>query len=68
MLHAKNVPPVQTVRVNRTVATPEQAIASLQAEGLTVQQSDLMPECLHVTNGQPARTKAFQDGRDYHSR
>ncbi len=21
-----------------------------------------MPECLHVTNGQPARTKAFQDG------
>lgn len=62
MLHENNVPPVQTVRVNRTVATPEQAIASLQAEGLTVQQSDLMPECLHVTNGQPARTKAFQDG------
>lgn len=22
----------------------------------------MMPECLHVTNGQPARTKAFQEG------
>lgn len=62
MLHENNVPPVQTVRVNTTKATVNQAIASLEAEGLTAKQSDIIPECLHVTNGQPARTQAFKDG------
>ncbi|MFJ8513005.1 16S rRNA (cytosine(967)-C(5))-methyltransferase RsmB [Lysinibacillus xylanilyticus] len=62
MLHENNVPPVQTVRVNTTKASVEQAIASIEAEGLSTKRSELMPECLHVTNGQPARTKAFQDG------
>ncbi|QDQ01677.1 16S rRNA (cytosine(967)-C(5))-methyltransferase RsmB [Lysinibacillus fusiformis] len=62
MLHENNVPPVQTVRVNTTKVTINQAIASLDAEGLTAKQSDIMPECLHVTNGQPARTQAFKDG------
>ncbi|MDM5246873.1 16S rRNA (cytosine(967)-C(5))-methyltransferase RsmB [Lysinibacillus sp. G4S2] len=62
MLHENNVPPVQTVRVNTTKVSVDQAIASIEAEGLTAKQSDMMPECLHVTNGQPARTKAFQEG------
>ena len=62
MLHENNVPPLQTVRVNATKATVAEAIASLEAEGLTAKQSDMMPECLHVTNGQPARTQAFKDG------
>ena len=62
MLHENNVPPVQTVRVNITKASVEQAIASIEAEGLSAQRSELMPECLYVTNGQPARTKAFQEG------
>ncbi|GLC87455.1 16S rRNA (cytosine(967)-C(5))-methyltransferase RsmB [Lysinibacillus piscis] len=62
MLHENNRPPVQTVRVNTLKATVEEAIASLQAEGLTAKQSDILPECLHITDGQPARTKAFQEG------
>lgn len=62
MLHENNVPAMQTVRVNTTKTTVKQAIAELEEEGLTVQQSDLMPECLRVTNGQPARTKVFKEG------
>ncbi|MED4888050.1 16S rRNA (cytosine(967)-C(5))-methyltransferase RsmB [Lysinibacillus fusiformis] len=62
MLHENNVPPMQTVRVNRTKVTVEQAIAELEAEGLTAKQSDVIPECLHLTNGQPARTHAFKEG------
>ncbi|MFJ7730493.1 16S rRNA (cytosine(967)-C(5))-methyltransferase RsmB [Lysinibacillus sp. NPDC097231] len=62
MLHENNIPPVQTVRVNTTKASIEEVIANLESEGLTANKSDLMPECLHVTNGQPARTRAFQEG------
>ncbi|MFJ7696428.1 16S rRNA (cytosine(967)-C(5))-methyltransferase RsmB [Lysinibacillus fusiformis] len=62
MLHENNVPPMQTVRVNTTKVTVEQAIAELEAEGLTAKQSDVIPECLHITNGQPARTHAFKEG------
>ncbi|WP_324730120.1 16S rRNA (cytosine(967)-C(5))-methyltransferase RsmB [Lysinibacillus fusiformis] len=62
MLHENNVPPMQTVRVNTTKVTVEQAIAELEAEGLTAKQSDVIPECLHLTNGQPARTHAFKEG------
>ncbi|WP_447402726.1 16S rRNA (cytosine(967)-C(5))-methyltransferase RsmB [Lysinibacillus sp. fkY74-1] len=62
MLHENNVPPIQTVRVNTTKVTVEQAMAELEEEGLTAKQSDVIPECLHVTNGQPARTNAFKEG------
>lgn len=62
MLHENNVPPMQTVRVNTTKVTVEQAIAELEAEGLTAKQSEVIPECLHLTNGQPARTHAFKEG------
>ncbi|MGD2195932.1 16S rRNA (cytosine(967)-C(5))-methyltransferase RsmB [Lysinibacillus fusiformis] len=62
MLHENNVPPMQTVRVNTTKVTVEQTIAELEAEGLTAKQSDVIPECLHLTNGQPARTHAFKEG------
>ncbi|GAA3350401.1 16S rRNA (cytosine(967)-C(5))-methyltransferase RsmB [Deinococcus persicinus] len=62
MLHENNVPPMQTVRVNTTKVTVEQAIAELEAEGLTAKQSEVIPECLHLTSGQPARTHAFKEG------
>ena len=62
MLHENNVPPVQTVRVNTTKATVAEVIAKIEAEGVTAKPSDVMPECLHITNGQPARTQAFKDG------
>lgn len=62
MLEENNIPPVQTVRVNATKATVEQVLASLEAEGITAKQSDLLEECIHLTNGQAARTQAFKDG------
>lgn len=62
MLEENNVPPVQTVRVNTTKATVADVVASLTAEGIKVEQSTLLTECLHITGGQAARTKAFADG------
>lgn len=62
MLEENNIPPVQTVRVNTTKSTVEQVLVSLEAEGITAKQSDLLEECIHLTNGQAARTQAFKDG------
>lgn len=62
MLEENNVPPVQTVRVNTTKTTVEQLLASLKEEGIEAKQSELIPECVYITNGQAARTKAFQEG------
>lgn len=62
MLHENNIPPVQTVRVNITRATVAEVLASLEAEGVKAQQSDMMPECIHLTNGTAARTMAFKEG------
>lgn len=57
-----NKTPSQTVRVNTVRATPEEVIEMLESEGLEAVQSKLVPECLVVTNGQPARTSTFEKG------
>lgn len=62
MLEENNVPPIQTVRVNLTKGTVEEAITHLTAEGIKVERSTLIPECLHITGGQAARTAAFGQG------
>lgn len=62
MLEENNVPPIQTVRVNLTKGTVEEAITHLTAEGIKVERSTLIPECLHITGGQAARTSAFGQG------
>lgn len=62
MLEENNIPPVQTVRVNTTKTNVKEVIASLKADGMIAEQSDLIPECIHLTNGQAARTKAFKEG------
>lgn len=62
MLHENNIPPVQTVRVNTTRATVKEVLVSLEAEGVKAQQSDMIPECIHLTNGTAARTTAFKEG------
>ncbi|MBB5178947.1 16S rRNA (cytosine967-C5)-methyltransferase [Planomicrobium koreense] len=54
--------PSQTVRVNRMQATPEEVIEMLESEGLEAVQSKWVPECLIVTNGQPAKTATFEKG------
>lgn len=62
MLRENNIPPVQTIRVNTTRTTVKEVLASLEAEGVKAQQSDMIPECIHLTNGTVARTKAFKEG------
>lgn len=57
-----NKTPLQTVRVNTTKVTPEEAIRQLEAEGLKAEQSPRIPECLIVSEGQPVRTEAFRQG------
>jgi 16S rRNA (cytosine967-C5)-methyltransferase len=54
--------PAQTVRVNTVRATVEEVIEMLESEGLEAVPSSIIPECLVVTNGQPARTAAFEKG------
>ena len=60
-LENNKIPP-QTVRVNTVRATPEEVIEMLESEGLKAVQSALVPECLVVSNGQPARSVAFEKG------
>lgn len=62
MLEENNIPPVQTVRVNTLKSTVAEVLESLEAEGIQAKQSELVPECLHLTNGQAARTQAFKEG------
>lgn len=62
MAMENNNPPLQTVRVNTMKASPAEAIRLLEEEGLTVEQSPRVPECLFVSGKQPAKTEAFQNG------
>ncbi|MEG0381246.1 MAG: 16S rRNA (cytosine(967)-C(5))-methyltransferase RsmB, partial [Kurthia sp.] len=62
MLFENNLPPVQTVRVNRAKVTTTQALEALWDEGYSVKRSEFLPECLHVVEGQVVRSKAFKEG------
>ena len=62
MLHENNVPPVQTVRVNTTKTTVDEVLASLEEDGVKAEQSDVIPECIYLSNGQASRTEAFKKG------
>ncbi|AQU79857.1 MULTISPECIES: 16S rRNA (cytosine(967)-C(5))-methyltransferase RsmB [Planococcus] len=57
-----NKTPAQTVRVNTARASVDEVIEMLQSEELEAVPSKLIPECLIVTNGQPARTATFEKG------
>src|SRR5690606_23710567 len=57
-----NRTPSQTVRVNTVRATLDEVIEMLESEGLEAVPSKIIPECLVVTNGQPARTSTFEKG------
>ncbi|MDM5332674.1 16S rRNA (cytosine(967)-C(5))-methyltransferase RsmB [Ureibacillus composti] len=62
MLRENNVPPVQTVRVNTTKTSVDEVLALLEEDGVKAEQSDVIPECIYLTNGQAARTEAFKKG------
>lgn len=62
MLIENNLPPLQTVRVNATKADTRGGLEALWEEKFAVRRSENIPECLHVLEGQPARSKAFEEG------
>ncbi|WP_102692709.1 16S rRNA (cytosine(967)-C(5))-methyltransferase RsmB [Rummeliibacillus pycnus] len=62
MLYENNLPPMQTVRVNTTKVTVEEALRSLWDDKFSVKRSTVIPECLHILEGQAARSTAFKEG------
>lgn len=62
MLIENNLPPKQTVRVNTSKVTPREGLEKLWEEKYAVEASGNLPECLHIIEGQVARSQAFKDG------
>lgn len=62
MLFENNLPPLQTVRVNTAKVTVDEALKSLWDEKFAVKRSTVMPECLHIIEGQASRSSAFKEG------
>lgn len=62
MLEENNEPPVTTLRVNLFKRTVEQVMHLMTQEGYVVAQSEVIPECIYLFNGQAAKTTAFQKG------
>lgn len=62
MLIENNEPPVQTLRVNLFKRTVEQVLSLFTQEGYTVAQSNIIPECIYLINGQAAKSTAFEKG------
>lgn len=60
-LENNKIPP-QTVRVNTVKTTVKEAIKMLADEGMIAEASGVVPECLMVTGGQPARSNTFAQG------
>lgn len=62
LLIENNFPPLQTVRVNTTKADTTKGLETLWEEKYAVRRSQTIPECLHIVEGQPAKSQAFKDG------
>ncbi|OCS91455.1 16S rRNA (cytosine(967)-C(5))-methyltransferase RsmB [Caryophanon latum] len=62
MLRENNVPPLQTMRVNTTRVTVEEALQVLEREGVKARRSDVLPECIHLMSGTASRTSLFKKG------
>ncbi|WP_078413379.1 16S rRNA (cytosine(967)-C(5))-methyltransferase RsmB [Priestia abyssalis] len=56
------MPPKQTLRVNTSRFTIDEAIARLAEEGIEVKKGSVAPEALEVQKGNAAHTKAFKEG------
>ncbi|MEN6390631.1 MAG: 16S rRNA (cytosine(967)-C(5))-methyltransferase RsmB [Syntrophomonas sp.] len=67
MLTFDNLPPAQTIRVNRLYCTPHQLAADLAAEGIDAQISANWPGALRVTAPKRplSESRAFKSGRFY---
>lgn len=67
MLQENNVPPVQTVRVNTTKVNVEEAIASLEAEGLTAKKKRYDARMLTCNKWSACSNKSIPRRADYDS-
>ncbi|KAA1042744.1 16S rRNA (cytosine(967)-C(5))-methyltransferase RsmB [Macrococcus equipercicus] len=54
--------PDTSIRVNTTRLTVEAAVNRLEAEGYTVKQSTIVPECLFIEGPPIVQTRLFKDG------
>lgn len=62
MAHENNHPAMMSLRVNTAKVTVEEAISSLEAEGVSVRAGEVAAECLISESGNPANTEAYQKG------
>ncbi|MBE1553512.1 16S rRNA (cytosine(967)-C(5))-methyltransferase RsmB [Sporosarcina limicola] len=62
MAHENNAPPAMSVRVNTAKITVDEAIASLESEGIEVRHGEVVPACIVSVNGNPANTEAYKKG------
>ncbi|SIT67603.1 16S rRNA (cytosine(967)-C(5))-methyltransferase RsmB [Edaphobacillus lindanitolerans] len=62
MAAANNEPPVQTVRVNRTKGTADDALQSLRTDGFDAEPSPVVPGAIRIRGGNAARSRAFGEG------
>ncbi|KFE42915.1 16S rRNA (cytosine(967)-C(5))-methyltransferase RsmB [Staphylococcus agnetis] len=56
-------PVAQTVRVNQTLITVNDAMKALEKEGFHIEQDTELNECLHVSNGSVIHSQLFKDGK-----
>ncbi len=56
------MPPKQTLRVNTSRFTIDEAIKRLAEEGIEVKKGSVAPEALEVQKGNAAHTEAFKEG------
>ena len=62
MAYENNNPPAMTLRVNTAKTTVDEAIASLEAEGIEVRRGEVVPTCIISVSGNPSGTETFKKG------
>ncbi|CAG9611129.1 Ribosomal RNA small subunit methyltransferase B [Bacillus rhizoplanae] len=62
MCEVNLLPPVPTARVNVAKASIEEALKTLETEGIQAKYGDLSEDAVQIEKGNVAHTKAFQEG------
>ncbi|MGG0237584.1 16S rRNA (cytosine(967)-C(5))-methyltransferase RsmB [Bacillus rhizoplanae] len=62
MCEVNLLPPVPTARVNVAKASVEEALKTLETEGIQAKHGDLSEDAIQIEKGNVAHTKAFQEG------
>ncbi|MGG0184574.1 16S rRNA (cytosine(967)-C(5))-methyltransferase RsmB [Bacillus rhizoplanae] len=62
MCEVNQLPPVPTARVNVAKGSVEEALKTLETEGIQAKYGDLSEDAIQIEKGNVAHTKAFQEG------